>query len=136
MQASPTSPTALLGGTILVALVDCGRRCRTWTVAVLRPWEPRFPCARLLRRTLGFVALGAVGLALAQAADLGVKALLLVDRIEMPPSSRASPRRSRREPGRLGFWPPVALAVAALALRARPASRTLLAVVVVSWPAS
>jgi putative copper resistance protein D len=127
MQGFADFADGLLGGMILVALsIAVGGVA--WTVAVLRPWEPDSR-VRLLRRTLAFVALGAGGLALAQAADLGIKALLLVDRIETSfLASFAATLQARAGAARI--LAATALAAAALALRARPTSRTLLALVV------
>jgi putative copper resistance protein D len=128
MQGFADFADGLLGGAILVALsITVGGIA--WTVAVLRPWEPDSR-ARLLRRALAFVALGAVGLALAQAADLGIKALLLLDRIETSYlASFATTLQARAGAARI--LAATGLAVAALALRDRPASRTLLAVAVI-----
>jgi len=128
MQGFADFADGLLGGTILVALsIAVGGVA--WTVAVLRPWESDSR-APLLRRTLGFVAIGAAGLALAQAADLGVKALLLVDRFELSYfASFATTLQARAGSARI--LAAGALVAAALALRARPTSRPLLAVVVI-----
>jgi putative copper resistance protein D len=77
MQAFADFLDGLLGGTVLVGLALAAGGV-VWTAAVLRPWRAVFD-ARIVRRALAVTAAGAMLLALAQAALIGVKVALLAD---------------------------------------------------------
>lgn len=119
MQGFADFVDSLLGGTILVALsIAVGGV--VWGLAVLRPGrvvvEPQ-----LLRRAIGLVVVGAAALALAQAALLGVKALLLADYLGPDAMERFTTTLQFRA-GAARASAAATLAAAALWLHARPVS--------------
>ena len=119
MQGFADFVDSLLGGAILVALSTAVGGV-VWGLAVLRPGrrplDPRF-----LRRALTLVALGAAALALAQAALLGVKALLLADYLGPDAFARFTTTLQFRA-GAARASAAAVLAAAAHWLRARPTS--------------
>ncbi len=118
MQGFADFVDSLLGGAILVALsIAVGGV--VWGLAVLRPGPSAEP--RLLRRAVSLMALGAAALALAQAALLAVKVLLLTDYVGPDAFARFTATLQFRA-GAARASVAAVLAAAALSLRARPTS--------------
>jgi putative copper resistance protein D len=119
MQGFADFVDSLLGGTILVAL-SLAVGGVAWGLVVLRPWQGAVE-SRLLQRAIGLIALGAALLALAQAALLGVKVLLLAD--YLGPGAFASFTTTLQfRAGVTRAAIAAVLAIAALWLRGRPTS--------------
>jgi putative copper resistance protein D len=117
MQGFADFVDSLLGGAILVALSTAVGGV-VWGLTVLRP-DRRALDPRVVRRALGLVALGAATLAVAQAALLAVKGLLLADYLGPDAIARFTTTLQFRA-GAARSGAAATLAVTALWLRARP----------------